>query len=123
MNPSTNLSAAMFPRRELLQRLASAALLCLIPRSKPAFEIPQKYPVPQFAIGNQILSFWIDEYGDVDERFPPEFGEIMGICWHPTNENWEYVINWTAGDCADSAYPIFDEVLIDECSLRLVSHV
>lgn len=112
-----------FSRRGLLQGLALAILPFLVRRSQPVFEIIQKYPLPRFTIGNQIHSFWIDEYGEVDESFPPEVGEIMGICWHPKNEQWEYIINWTGGDHANSMYPIFDEALIDECSLRLVRHI
>lgn len=89
--------------------------------AKQTFEIPSKYPAPKFAIGDQILSLYIDEYGDVEEDLPPEFGEIMGVCWNPHNEAWEYIINWTAGDSAPGTYPVFDEVLIDDVSLRLVS--
>ena len=113
-----------FARRELFQKIASAALPFLVPRSKPAFDIPQKYPAPKFAIGDQIFSPWDDGDLDLDEEYdiPPEFGEIMGVCWNPRNEAWEYVINWTSGDAADWMYPMFDEVLICESSLRLVSH-
>jgi hypothetical protein len=115
-----------FPRRELLQKIASAALLFFVPRSQPVFEVPKKYPASKFAIGNQIFSPWDDGDLDFDEDeeydIPPEFGEIMGVCWNPKNEAWEYIINWTSGDAADWMYPMFDEVLICESSLRLVSH-
>lgn len=69
-----------FPRRELFQKLASVALLLLLSRSKSAFTIPQKYPAPKFAIGDQIFSPYEDEDG------VPEFGEVMGVCWNPNNE-------------------------------------
>jgi len=110
-----------FPRRELFQKLASVALLLLVSRSKSAFAIPQKYPAPRFAIGDQIFSPYEDEDEDEDEDGVPEFGEIMGVCWNPRNEAWEYVINWTSGSASDWMYPIFDEHLICESTLRLVS--
>ena len=112
-----------FPRRELLQRLASAALFCLIPCSKPTFEIPQKYSMPKFAIGDQVSSPYIDEYGDEDESSPSELGEVMGVCWHPENQQWEYIVNWTAGSSSSWMYPVFDGFLLEEYRLRLVSHV
>jgi hypothetical protein len=107
-----------FPRRELFHKLASVALLLLVSRSKSAFTIPQKYPVPKFAIGDQIFSPYEDE--DEDEDGVPEFGEVMGVCWNPRNEAWEYVINWTSGSSSDWMYPVFDEFLICESTLRLV---
>ena len=57
MNPSTNLSTAMFPRRELLQKAASYALLLFASRPKSVVEIPTKYPAPDFAIGDQVASY------------------------------------------------------------------
>lgn len=107
-----------FPRRALLQKTASVALLFFAPHSQPALVLPEKYPAPRFNIGDKILSFWPD-----DEDLPPELGEIVGICWHPKNEQWKYLINWTGGDAADWMYPCFDEALVDESSLRLVNHV
>lgn len=111
-----------FPRRGLLQGLAVVGLPFLLPRSKSAFEIPSKYPAPKFSVGDQIFSLGTDEYGDIDESAPLEFGEIVGVCWHPRNKEWEYIINWTAGSSSAWIYPVFDGVLIDEYSLRLVSH-
>jgi hypothetical protein len=109
-----------------LQKIASAALLFFVPRSQSAFEFPKKYPAPKFAIGDQIFSPWDDgdlDFGEDEEYdIPPEFGEIMGVCWNPKNEAWEYIINWTSGDAADWMYPMFDEALTCESSLRLVSH-
>ena len=110
-----------FPRRELFQKLASVALLLLVSRSKSAFTIPQKYPAPKFAIGDQIFSPYDDGDGDENEDGVPEFGEVMGVCWNPRNEAWEYVINWTSGSSSDWIYPVFDEFLICESTLRFVS--
>jgi hypothetical protein len=109
---------SVFPRRELFQKLASVALLLLVSRSKSAFTIPQKYPPPKFAIGDQIFSPYEDE--DEDEDGVPEFGEVMGVCWNPRNQAWEYVINWTSGSSSNWMYPVFDEFLICESTLRLV---
>ena len=101
-----------FPRRELFQKLASVALLLLVSRSKSAFTIPQKYPAPKFAIGDQIFSPYEDGDEDEDEDGIPEFGEVMGVCWNPRNEECEYIINWTSGSSYDWMYPVFDEFLI-----------
>jgi hypothetical protein len=116
---SSGLQSLAFPRRELLSKFVAVAMATAA--AKRIFEIPSKYPAPKFAIGDQILSPYADEYGDVQENLPPEFGEIMGVCWSPRNEAWEYIINWTGGDSTPETYPVFDEVLIDESSLRLVS--
>jgi|GEM_PF-1561495 len=109
-----------FARRDFLQKAASAALPFLVARSN--FELPQKYPKPRFAIGDQILSPYIDDYGDEYESLPSEFGEVMGICWHPTNKQWEYLVNWTSGSGSSDVYPVFDGFLLEECDLRFVSH-
>jgi hypothetical protein len=112
-------------RRELLGKSLAIGAASLLPKpqfeSTPPFTLPQKYPAPKFAIGDQIFSPYEDEYGDEDEDGVPEFGEVMGICWHPRNEAWEYVINWTSGSSFDWMYPVFDEFLICESTLRLVS--
>ncbi|MEG3838596.1 MULTISPECIES: hypothetical protein [unclassified Microcoleus] len=76
--PNGRSQLLMFPRRELLQKIASAALLFFVPRPQSVFEFPKKYPAPQFNVGDKILSFWPDN----DEAISPEFGEIVGVCWH-----------------------------------------
>ena len=110
----------IFSRRGLLQWFALTILPFLVPRS--SFEIPLKYPKPKFVIGDQVTSPYIDEYGDEDESSPSEFGEVMGVCWHPENQQWEYIVNWTAGSSSSWMYPVFDGFLLEECSLRIVRH-
>jgi len=115
-------------RRELLRKSLAIGAVTLSPKSdvkplSPAFILPQKYPAPKFAIGDQILSPCDEGDLDLDEEhdIPPEFGEIMGVCWNPKNETWEYVVKWTSGDASSCTYPVFDEALLCESSLRLVS--
>jgi hypothetical protein len=106
-----------FSRRELLQK-AALSVLPFLTLSRQSGIKPEKYPVPPFSIGDKIASPWSDE----DEVVGAEFGEIVGICWHPINLEWQYLINWTAGDCSAWAYPCFDETLMNGDTLRLVSH-
>lgn len=106
------------PRRELLQKAVSVALLLGV---KPLTDPAQKkypYPAPAFRIGDKIASPWLEE----DEEIEDEVGEVMGVCWHPQKKRWEYLINWTGGDAADWMYPVFDSVLMPGDSLRSASH-
>jgi len=101
-----------FARRELFQKIASAALLFFVPRLQST---PEKYPKPQFCIGDRIIySFLSDE-----EKVISQFGEIVGSCFHPKMEQWQYLINWT---CENSAGCIFDDDLIAGEDLRLVTY-
>lgn len=102
-----------FPRRELLQRLASISLLHLVPRLQP------KYGHPKFAIGDKVADHWIDEF----EIEQVEYGEVMGVCWHPREQVWGYLIDWTSGNMPSFAYPCFDEHLTMRGNLRSASHV
>ena len=101
-----------FPRRELLQRLALAALLCLVPRPQ------SKYGSPQFAIGDKIDDHWINEF-EIEQI---EHGEVMGVCWHPREQVWAYLVEWTGGNVPSFAYPCFDGYLVIGGDLRLASH-
>lgn len=106
------------PRRELLQKAVSVALLLGVkPLTDPAKK-KYPYPAPAFRIGDKIASPWLEE----DEEIEDEVGEVMGVCWHPQKKRWEYLINWTGGDAADWMYPIFDEVLVSGDSLKGASH-
>ena len=107
-----------FPRRELLQRLASAALLTIFPAHQSAAKLPAKYPVPSFRVGDKVSDHWIDEFG----RDACELGEVIGICWEPHDETWGYHINWTGGTMPPEYYPCFDRHLTVGGDLRLVSH-
>jgi hypothetical protein len=112
-----------FPRRQLLQRTASAALLFFVPRPQsvsptPENPIPEKYPKSQFRIGDRVVSPWLDD----DDEPCLEAGEIVGICLHPKTQEWQYLINWTGGSGCGWMYPCFDGDLVVGNELRLVSH-
>lgn len=110
-----------FPRRQLLQKIASATLLFFVPRPGPVAQIPQKYPAPGFAIGDRVASHWpVGSYDDddVDGVPEPEIGEITGICWHPASLQWRYQVNWTSGSSAAWMYPCFDGYLTDDSGLE-----
>ena len=119
-----------FPRRELFQRLASAALLCLVPRPQPATRL-KGLPEPEFAIGDLIASDWIDEE-DEDAPDPgTDFGEILGMRWPSEWETksawdaktWVYFVKWTRSTIGNSScYPCYSEEPSRACDLRLVSH-
>ncbi|MEG4798779.1 hypothetical protein QUA69_27335 [Microcoleus sp. LAD1_D1] len=100
---------SIFSRRKFFHKTASALPLPIALRRQPSIKLPDKYPAPSFQIGDIIADEWLDEF-DVKQR---DIGEIVGICWHPTNDRWEYLINWTAGTIPE-LYPCFDE--------RLISH-
>ena len=119
----------MFPRRELLQRLASATLLFFVPRIQSATFPLNGYPLPEFNIGDLIASDW----GDGDDEDAPDsatdFGEILGMRWLPESESglaantWVYFVRWTHSTCgAYSCYPCYDGEPSRACDLRLVSH-
>ncbi|MEG4244448.1 hypothetical protein QUB36_20530 [Microcoleus sp. AT8-B1] len=108
----------MIPRRELLQKIASAALLFFVPRSQPVNLTPEKYPKSQFCIGDKVADYWTNEF----DKECVEYGEVLGFCWHPYEQTWAYLVNWTGGQGPDSTYPCFDERLVVGGDLRLVSH-
>lgn len=111
-----------FPRRQLLQKIASAALLFFVPRPGPVAQIPQKYPAPGFAIGDRVASYWPADDYDSDGNVPgPEIGEIAGICWHPASLQWRYQVNWTSGSSAAWMYPCFDDFLSDGSDFERLS--
>lgn len=96
-----------FSRRQFLQKTASCFPLATAPRRQPTIRLPEKYPAPPFGIGDVVADTWIDEF-DREQR---EIGEIVGICWHPKNHRWEYLIEWTAGSSDEGIYPCFDRQL------------
>ena len=127
MKSSENLSARYpggrsqhftFPRRELFQKIASAALLFFAPRSQPVNPIPEKYPKSLFSIGDKVADHWINEF----DKECIEYGEVLGLCWHPYEKTWAYLVIWTSGLGPDSMYPCFDGYLLTGGDLRLVSH-
>ncbi len=117
-----------FPRRELSQKIASAALLFFVPRSQPVFEFPKKYPAPQFRIGDSVVSDGIDEDDEVDEDLV-DFGEVIGLQWLPEDysgfpaNSWVYYIYWTHSTYGvPSCYPCYDVEPTGADNLRLVSN-
>ncbi|MEG4576316.1 hypothetical protein QUA56_27130 [Microcoleus sp. N3A4] len=123
-----------FPRRELLQKVVSVALLFAIkPATEPAKPVAESvekdypYPAPAFSIGDKIRSPWLDEDLDDEdaegEEVEDELGEVMGVCWHPRRHCWEYLVNWTGGSASEICYPCFDENMISGNDLRLVTDV
>jgi hypothetical protein len=104
-----------FPRRELSQKIASAALLFFVPHSQPLNPIPKKYPNSPFSIGDKVADYWTDEFSD--ECI--EYGEVVGICWHPREETWAYLIDWYKGGGPDFMYPCFDGQLVIGGDLRV----
>lgn len=96
-----------FSRRQFLQITALCFPLATASRRQPTIQLPEKYPAPPFQIGDTVADTWIDEF-DKEQR---EIGEIVGICWHPKNRRWEYLINWTAGASDEMMYPCFDRQL------------
>ena len=74
-------------------------------------------PSPDFLIGDKVSDHWIDEFGQESI----EFGEVVGVCWHPRKQTWAYLVNWTSGKGPDFCYPCFDEHLVVGGDLRLDS--
>ena len=107
-----------FPRRELLQKIASVALLFFVLRSQPVHPTPEKYPKCPFNIGDKVADYWTDEF----DNECIEYGEVVGICWHPRKQTWACLVGWTSGQGPDSLYPCFDRQLVIGGNLRLVSH-
>ena len=98
----------MFRRRNFLQGLASA-ILPFISQPQPVTPTFGRSR-PEFSMGDKIRAFWVDEFGEKRS----ENGEVAGVCWHPTNCRWEYLVVW------GSTY--FDEQLTDAKGLELNHH-
>jgi hypothetical protein len=86
----------MFHRRNFLQGLASVVLPSLV-RPQPLTLF--RHCRPKFTIGDKVCTSWVDETGELRS----EQGEVFGLCWHPKNHQWEYLVFW--GD------KVFDEQL------------
>ena len=98
----------MFRRRNFLQGLASA-ILPFVSQSQPVFTAFGRCK-PEFSIGDKVQSFWEAEPG----VFRSENGEVVGICWHPTKRQWEYLIIWAGCN--------FDGYLTSSQDLELNHH-
>jgi len=90
-----------FPRRELLQKAAALASLCLLPKSQPT----SLYPSPEFKIGDLVAQDW-EPNDDEAPEFATDFGEILGMRWIPEPDSycsvantWVYFVRWTHSTC------------------------
>lgn len=96
-----------FPRRELLQKLASAALLFFVPRPQL---LSCQTPKPEFWFGDSVDFWWNDETTGVRHS---ETGEIVGVVWNDADKIWEYMVTWLSSTAyPQSNYPIFDGNLV-----------
>lgn len=115
-----------FPRRDFLQKAASAALPFLVPRSKPVDSFFGGRPLPQFKIGDLVAEDWLDEY-DEDAT---DFGEVLGVRWLPEKQSsfpantWVYYVYWTHSSTGSAyCYPCYDGEPTGAEQLRLVTDV
>ena len=76
--------------------------------------ILSKLRKPEFVIGCKVSDHWVDEFGDECV----EFGEVVGICWHPRKATWAYLVDWYKGGGPDFLYPCFDGNLLIGGDLR-----
>jgi hypothetical protein len=93
-----------FCRRNFLQGLASA-ILPFISQPQPVTPTFGRCK-PEFSIGDKIRTSW-----EADGVSRSENGEVVGICWHPTKRQWEYLIIWAGCN--------FDEYLTSSQDLEL----
>jgi hypothetical protein len=73
-------------------------------------------PKPDFVIGTKVSDHGVNEFG----KDSIEFGEVVGICWHPRKNTWAYLIDWYKGGGPDFLYPCFDGHLVIGGDLRRV---
>lgn len=77
-------------------------------------EILANLPRPEFLIGDKVSDHWVDEFGEESI----EFGRVVGICWHPREKAWAYLVDWYKGGNPDFPYPCFDGYLLIGGDLR-----
>lgn len=93
-----------FSRRQLLQKIASAALLFFVPRPQ-IFSFCQT-PKPEFWFGDTVGFRWNDEITG-DEY--SETGEIVGVAWNSSENQWEYRVTWLSSTAYPAdVYPCFE---------------
>ncbi len=98
----TQLNRQLKPKKQILGRFGLSGS-----SSKPQI-IPANIPRPLLVIGDKVADCWRNEFGEECR----EFGVVVGICWHPNNCRWEYLIEWTGGSSFEGLYPCFDGQLI-----------
>lgn len=121
-------------RRQLLQGLALAPLPFLVPRVRSIPLSLNKYPLPEFALGDLVAMDWADDDEEDNLGSGTEFGEIVGMRWigkdkqylatNPLPANsWVYFVCWTGNTDGDSyCYPCFDEDPFPVSELRRFNH-
>lgn len=106
-------------RREALMSLFS------VPSAIASLSVQKRTPAsskvgkPKFWFGDVIRYSWFN----VEEgKTHWETGNVMGVVWHPDEEQWLYIINWTDSTCDRTSfnYPSFDECLTDGSKFELV---
>jgi hypothetical protein len=121
-------------RREVLQKFALAPLPFFVPRAR-SIPLPlNKYPLPEFALGDLVAMDWADYDEEDNLGAGTEFGEIVGMCWIgedkqylatsplPAN-SWVYFVCWTGNTDGDSyCYPCYDEDPFPVSELRRFNH-
>lgn len=118
-----------FSRRRVLQGLASAASLCLVPRPEPVIASPNERPPAEFAIGDLVAQDWEEDDDEDAPQSATDFGEVVGLCYLPDKgsyyprHTWVYYIYWTHTTNNHCSYPCFDGEPIAGNELRLVNHV
>jgi len=95
-----------FARRNFLQGLASAILPFI---SQPQPVSSGFSPLPKFIIGDGVRTSW-----EADGVSRSETGQVVGICWHPNDKHWEYMVVWDSSQ--------FDEGLTDAKGLEFNHH-
>jgi hypothetical protein len=78
-------------------------------------EVLANLPKPEFHIGDNVSDHWFDEF----DKECIEFGKIVGVCWHPREQRWSYLVDWYKGGSPDFVYPCFDGHLLIGGDLRL----
>lgn len=111
-------------RRELLGKSFGIGAAVLLPEPPPA----QKYPSPEFNIGDLVAYDWKPEDDDAPES-ATDFGEVLGMRWVPKPDyccmignTWVYYIRWTHSSCPGClTEPYCDCEPTYSSDLRLVS--
>ncbi|CBN58285.1 MULTISPECIES: hypothetical protein [Kamptonema] len=78
-------------------------------------------PSPKFWFGDRVSYLWPDEQDSSIQQ--SEDGEVVGVCWHPLDKQWQYSVIWLSSSLyTKDFYPYFDNrpVLEDELA-RLYS--
>jgi hypothetical protein len=97
----------VFSRRELLQKLASAALLFFVPRPQL---LSCQTPKPEFWFGDSVDFWWNDETTGARHS---ETGEVVGVIWNDADKLWEYSVIWLKSTAySQDDYPICDGQLV-----------